>query len=269
MGRRVGLALGLVLLVAGSLRAEVQISHICAATGPFWPTKKDHCYYPGDSISFRYLVTGLKTDPSDFSIDATVTWTITDSDNKLAASESKPWSYHPVMGNGTAPHITAVEVNERFKPGDYHITVVIKDNHSGSEASFKRPVTIKPEEWAIAVVAFYRDPEGRIPGCLNANLGEQLYYKMKIIGYEKERLDCEMHLELLDEDGKDVIIKPFTQVFVNNNAKLIQSVPFLRAEGAVPTFTRPGDFTLKITVTDHVKERTATWEAPVRISPVP
>ncbi len=269
MGNRVGLALGLVLLVAGSSRAELQISHVCASTGPYWPGKKELTYYPGDSISFRYLVTGLQTDPSSLAIDAVVTCKVTDSNGKLVGSESKPWNYHPVMGKGTAPHITAVEVSDRFKPGDYRVTVTVKDTLSGKQTSFNRMVTIKPEEWAIAVVAFFHDPEGHFPASLNASLGEQLYYKMKVIGYEKERIDCEMSIEMLDEEGKDVIVKPFTQVFVNNNARLIQSVPYLRADGALPTFTRPGDYTLKITVIDHVKERTASWEAPVHITPVP
>jgi len=91
---------------------------------------------------------------------------------------------------------------------------------------------------------------------------------MKIIGYDKQRIDCEMRMELLDDNGKDIISKPFTQVFINNNSQLIKSVPYLRAEGALPTFTRPGDFTLKITVVDHVNEKTATYEAPVKITPV-
>jgi hypothetical protein len=269
MGKGIGLALGWALLIAGSVHAELEISQIAAATGPYWPSKKNSIYYPGDTICFRYLVTGLRTDASNYAIDAVVTATATDANGKLVYSESKPWNYHPVMGKGAAPHVTSLEVNDHFKSGDYHVAVIVKDNLSGKEAAFERAVTIKPEEWAISAVAFFRDAEGRVPACLDAHLGEQLYYKMKIIGYEKERIDCEMRLELLDEDGKDVIVKPFIQVFTNNNSKLIQSIPFLRADGALPTFTRPGEYTLKITVVDHVKEREATWEAPVQINPVP
>jgi len=267
MGRRAGLALGLMLLLAGGLRAEVRISHICAASGPYWPGKKQLVYYSGDVVSFRYQVAGLQTDKSH-AIDATVTCTVTNSNGKLVNSQSQPWNYHAVMGDGAGPHMTGFEVNERYKPGDYTVKVTVKDNLGESESSFERRVSIRPEEWAIAAVAFFRDPEGRHPGCLDAPLGEQLYYKMKIIGYDKQRIDCEMHMELLDDTGKDIISKPFTQVFINNNSQLIKSVPYLRAEGALPTFTRPGDFTLKITVVDHVNEKTATYEAPVKITPV-
>lgn len=268
MGARAGVALGLLLLLAGGLRAEVRISHITAATGPYWPSKKDLVYYPGDLVSFRYLISGLQTD-KDQAIDTTVTCAVFDSKGKLVNSQSQPWTYHAVLGEGAGPHMTGFEVNDRYKPGDYTVKVTVQDNLADREASFERHITIRPEEWAISTVAFFRDPDGRLPGCLDAHLGDQLYYKMKIIGYDKQRIDCEMRMELLDAKGEDIISKPFTQVFVNNNGELIRSVPYLRAEGALPTFTRPGKFILKITVVDHVNEKTAVYQAPVKIAPVP
>lgn len=268
MGTRTGLALGLLLLLAGGVRAELHISHVTAASGPYWPSKKQLVYYPGDVVSFRYLVSGLQTDKSQ-SIDATVTCTVTDSNGKLVTSKSEPWTYHAVLGEGAGPHMSGFEVSERCKPGEYTVKVTIRDNLADRETSFERQVTIHPVEWAISAVAFFRDAEGHLPGCLDAHLGEQLYYKMKIIGYDKQRIDCEMQMELLDDKGHDVLSKPFTQVFINNNGELIKSVPYLRAEGALPTFTRPGKYTLKITVVDHVNEKTAVYQAPVKIAPVP
>lgn len=268
MGKRAGVVLGLILLLACELRAEVCISHITAATGPYWPSKKELVYYPGDLVSFRYLVSGLQTDKNQ-AIDTTVTCAVFESNGKLIISQSQPWNYHAVLGDGAGPHMTGFEVNDRFKPGDYTVKVTVRDNLADREASFERHLTVRPEEWAISAVAFYRDSEGRQPGCLDAHLGEQLYYKMKIIGYDKQRIDCEMRMELLDAKGDDVLSKPFTQVFVNNNGELIRSVPYLRAEGALPTFTRPGKYTLKITVVDHVHEKIAVYQAPLKITPVP
>jgi hypothetical protein len=268
MLRRVGLALALFVVAVGGLHAEIHIDHIQAAMGPYWPTKKDLVYYPGDVILFRYLVSGMKVD-SKMALDATVTWSLRDSEGKMVETKSQPWTSLPALGQGTAPQLTVLEVKESYTPGQYELTVEVKDNLSSQKASFQRQLTIKPVEWAIAAVAFFRDAECRHDACLDAHVGEQVFYQMKLIGYDKTRLDGEIHVEMLDKDGKAMVAKPYTHVFVNNKGKLIQSLPFLVTQGALPQFTRPGDFTLRITAIDHVKEQTTTYEAPVHVSFVP
>ena len=268
MLKRLGLTFALILGFAGGLRAEVKIEHIQAANGPYWPSISNAVYHPGDIVSFRYLVTGMKLDSKKM-IDGSVSYTVTDSKGKKVEGKSQPWTYAPALGKGTAPHMTAFDVTDTYQPGEYKVHVEVKDHISEEKVSFDRMVTIRPSEWAISAVAFFHDPEGRHPACLDAHVGEQIYYKMKIVGYDKTRIDAELEMEMLDKDGKDIGIKPFTQVFINNNTKLIESVPFLMAEGALPSFSRPGEFKLKITMIDHVNEKTAVYEAPVRVSYVP
>lgn len=268
MLKRLSLAMGLVLSMVGGLRAELKIEHIQAAIGPYWPSKTDNIYHPGDVISYRYLVSGLGVNEKK-SIDATVSWTMKTADGKKIDGKTQTWNYLPALGQGTAPHMTAIEVTNKYTPGEYTLHVDVKDHISEKKASFERTLVIKPEEWAISAVAFFHDPEGRFPACLDGHVGDQVYYKMKIIGYDKTRIDAELEMQILDQNGKEIGVKPFTQVFVNNNSRLIQSVPFLSAEGTLPTFTRPGDFKLRIIMTDHVNEKSAVYEAPVHVSCVP
>jgi hypothetical protein len=263
-----GLVTGLVLLGSGTLRAEIHIEHVSAARTPYVPGQKESVGYPGDWVCFRYLVTGFQTN-ADGRVNAQTTLTLTDASGKEVVSVSKPWSQAAVLGMGAASHIIGFEVTDKLPPGEYSAKVVVQDSAGGCSASFSRPVTIRPVEWAISAIEFFRDPEGRFQASLNATLGEQLFYKVKIIGQEKDRVDCELRIEVLDSAGKDVLTKPCVFPCVADNAEVLRNLPFLRADGIMPTFTRPGKFTLRVTATDRIKNRTAVYSAPLKINLLP
>lgn len=141
------------------------------------------------------------------------------------------------------------------------------DQLSKEKDSFTRTLTCRKPEFAIVAPRFYQDKENRVPAPIGGRAGQALYFRIKCIGFQrdKDKIDNEMRIEILDAEGKDTIPKPIVAAFATDDAEKVKQVTSLTFNGDFAP-NRAGDFTLRITITDRLAKRTAKFEAPLKVA---
>jgi hypothetical protein len=260
---RIWVALVLSVLTAAPARAEMKIVNIQAASGPFWPALEHLVYFQGEDVAFRYQIQGMSVDGQSYT-DIEIALSLKDATGKTVGEETRTLKYLAALGGDTIPALSRISL-KRLGPGAYDIRVAIKDRRSSETASFERKVTVRPLEWAIATAAFFHDPGWRYPATLNGSVGEQLYFAAKLIGYDAAGVDIEIKVEVLDGTDKNILAGPSVSQLKITNPEQLKGSDFLTVSNALPTFTRVGDFTLRITAIDKIKQQSAHYEAPLHI----
>ena len=115
------------------------------------------------------------------------------------------------------------------------------------------------------------DPRGEISAPTTGTVGQIHLHPFSVANFKRDpktkQPNVVFEFQLLDEKGKPTMEKPVT---ANQDEKSLNKVD--EKDGAfVMQFTlfmsRPGKFTAKITATDKVTNKSATYELPVTIQP--
>ena len=90
---------------------------------------------------------------------------------------------------------------------------------------------------------------------------------MRAIGIDRtqDKIDTAMTLEVLDAQGKEVQGKPNTGEVKNDDAEVVRKVSSVTYRGSV-FLNRPGEFLLRVTITDRLGKKTAKFETPLRVT---
>ena len=78
-------------------------------------------------------------------------------------------------------------------------------------------------------------------------------------------MDARMAVQVLDAGGEEVMPRPVRSELRNDDPVVVKEAATLTFTGQM-TLTRPGKFTLRITVTDRVGDRRARFEAPLTVT---
>jgi hypothetical protein len=115
-------------------------------------------------------------------------------------------------------------------------------------------------------VRFAQDAEGRIPATVGGVISQTLFINARGVGFEKStgELEVEMVIQVLDAKGKPLMPKPIRSVVHNEDAKVVKSATTIRLRGQL-ALNRPGEFVLKITLTDKIAKKTVEFEAPMKV----
>ena len=70
-------------------------------------------------------------------------------------------------------------------PGAYTLTVTVRDKVASTQATFQRAITIKAPAFAIIAPRFSYDADGKAPAPVGGLVGQTLYFKMKVIGFDR------------------------------------------------------------------------------------
>jgi hypothetical protein len=254
-----------VLLCAVSLRAEMKIENVQAAYGPIWPERTPLVYYPSnDAVFFRFLITGADvSDGGD--VDAEIVTELRDAEGKVLRHQEAPWKLGADYGGGAVVGFAGMALHDAYPPGTYTLSVIVKDKHTSAVAQFERQLTFKGDDWAIVQAQFFSDPEYKQPTTLGGVTGEWKRYLLKVVGFDRGRVDFAVKAQVLDRKGVPVARPHEWSANLADPAALTASGT-LDIRGQLGTFTRPGDFLLRITVTDRARNKAATVEMPLSVT---
>jgi hypothetical protein len=264
--RRTALAAAVLLLSAAAARAEVKIENIEACYGRFGPVRKTLEFYPDDEVFFRYLVTGIKP-TAEGGVDGELTIALTSPDSKELLGKKSPASGVLALGGGALAGTASVSLPPGAAPGKYTFTVTFKDNQSNGTASFERELTLKPAEFRIVSPQFSYDREGKVPAPVGGLLGQTLFIRMKVIGFDRTRgsIDTDMRVQVLDAAGKETMPKPITARVRSDNAEVVKQASSVTFSAEL-VLNRTGQYTLRVTVTDQVGKKTTRLQAPLKVT---
>lgn len=265
--RRFLLAVSLLALAVSPAFAKLEVEKIEACYGPLGPVRKTLDFHPYDEVYFRFTVTGAKAD-DDGKLDVEIVRTLTDDKGKeVLPKKVAALKGQLSFGNDSFPASVSVSLPEPVIAGTYTLKVRIKDNHSSDETGFEKNLNLKATEYAIVSPEFFHDAGHVVPAAAGGTVGQQLHFRLLTIGFDRSqgKIDSEMTVQVLDKGGKELLPQPLRMTAKKDDEKLVKDLPALDFSGWV-VLTKAGEFTLRVSVTDNNSKKTATWEAPLKVT---
>jgi hypothetical protein len=259
------LAIPLLLLTPLAAVAKLEVRNVQPSHGLLGPARASDDVFPLDEYFVRFQVAGVKAD-KDGKTDLEVAVRLTNADGKAVVDTKGPVQRPMSLGGDMFQTFARVTFGEKAPPGEYKLSVVVRDRVASESASFERKLTCKPTAYQILIPRLSFDTEGKEPAGTTLLVGQTLHYHFKVVGFDKsqKKVGLLMRATILDADGKDTGAKPLE---VRGDI----TEPAKAADSRQATFSgtahlhRPGEFKLKITVEDTVAKKTATFEAPLKV----
>jgi hypothetical protein len=263
---RIGFAMAAVLLGASAVQARLEIGSIQAVYGALGPERKSLDVHPNDEIVFRFTVSGARVD-ADGRVDATIAMKLVDANGDILLVQDNPLKVALTLGGDSFPAHARIGLGERVAPGEYTLTVTILDKLSLEKASFQRKINCVPTEFALVAPEFFYDPEGKVPAPAGGSVGQVLHFRARAIGLDRSqnKIESALAVEILDAAGKDTLAKPVTAETKNDDAEVVRKINSITYRAHF-LLNRPGEFTLRVSVTDRIAGKTATFEAPLKVT---
>jgi hypothetical protein len=254
------------LFCASPIFAKPAFKDIQASHGQLGPERKNLECLRGDELYFRFTVVGFTTN-DDGRLAGELAYSVTDASGKVVLKDAVAIQQTLALGGGTFPGHASVTIGEEMPVGEYTFKVTITDNLARASDSFERKFTCKAQEFALVAVRFSQDAEGRIPATVGGIVSQTLFIKARGVGFDKSKgeLDLEMSIQVFDAKGKPVMPKPIRSLVHNEDPNVVKAATVINLRGEL-TLNRPGEFVLKIALTDTIAKKTATFEVPLKVT---
>jgi hypothetical protein len=263
---RIALAALILIVATPAARAKVEVKDVQAAHGQLGPERDGLDYFPGDEVFFRFTVTGAKTDDQG-RMSGEIRMTLTDAVGKAVLNHTVAVKQVLAFGGDRVPAKAVLELGHQFLPGTYEFAVEFTDALAGESDGFKKQFTVKPLEFALVKVRFAHDEAGKAPARVGGVVGQTLHLKLAAVGFDRTKgeVDLEMEVRVLDKDKKPVAPQGVRAAVRNADPATVKAATHVTFTGEL-TLTRPGDFVLRVAVTDKLTKKTVTFESPLKVT---
>ena len=158
----------------------------------------------------RYQVAGIKPD-RDGKADLEIHAKLVGPDGKTMFDRKTPPAPRPLsLGGDSLQTFGSFTFPEKASPGEYKLTVTVRDLTANEATSFERKLVCKTTTFQILMPRFFHDAEGTMPAGTTGLVGQTLHYSIKVVGYDRsqKKVALTMRATILDADGKDIGAKP-------------------------------------------------------------
>jgi hypothetical protein len=247
-------------------RANLEIRDVKAAYGPLGPERKSLEITPGDTIYFRFAITGVRTDAAGRA-DGEVRVRLTNSAGKTVVENKEPAGGLLALGGQMFPGNAQVTFGPDAPAGDYKVAVTVRDNIGKADASFERTLTIAKPAFALVQIGFSRDEKGNIPCTAGGTLGEILYVRCKAVGFERAKAQPHVvfSMQVLDARGKPQLPEPVRVDFTTEDPGQIAKIGLVDFKGVL-SLNRTGDFRVRVEATDEAGKQKSEFVMPLRVT---
>ena len=263
---RIALATLLTVLAVAPAFAKPQIQKVEVSHGQLGPERKDTDYVRGDELFVRFTVVDFTCD-KEGRFAGELSFEVTDAKKKVLVRQASPLQQRLALGGGTFPAHVSIAIGEELPVGEYALKVTITDNLARASDSFTKKFTCKETEFALVAVRFSADAEGRMPSPVGGAVAQTLFLHARGVGFDRSKgeLDVEMTIEILDAAGKPTMPRPVRTVVHNEDPEAVKTATAITLRGEL-ALNRPGDFRLKIRLTDTITKKSVTFEAPLKVT---
>src|SRR5260370_11413581 len=117
------------------------------------------------------------------------------------------------LGGSRVPAFAQIDVGVEQPPGDYKVTVTVKDPADGRTQTLTRPFTVLPKGFAIVRLTASADHEAQHPAAVYGP-GQSLFLTFGLVGFARDKTDkTQPHLvtelRVLDDKGQPTTDQPF------------------------------------------------------------
>lgn len=254
------------LLLSGG--PELQVDNVRPTYGYLGPTRTKQGILPGDVAHFAFDLKNVKLDDKG-NASYSIAVEVLDPTGKVFYHQPP---YNSVarcfLGGNTLPCAAHLEVPAISKPGEYTLKVILKDRLANKEIVLKRTGKVLEPTFGIVHVGTFADREGRVPVGPVGTVGGNLYIGFGAIGFQRDKKtgqpDVAVSLKIIDDQGKA------TQSQAQSgrvNADVPADLHVVPMQFGI-TLNRPGRFTVELTATDNLANKSETVSFPIRVVPV-
>ena len=263
---RIQLATLILTLAAQAAHAKVEIRDVQAAHGLLGPARSSTEYLPGDEVFYRFTIAGARAG-DDGRMSGEIRMKLTDANGKTLLEKAAPVRQQLAFGGDRFPAKAAIQLGHQFPPGDYRLAIEYTDYLSGEGDAVEQAFSVKPTEFGIVRVRFAADEEGKAPTRLDGAPGQPLHMRLAAVGFDRAggSIDVEMEVRVLDARGRPVAPAGVRAAVRSADPDAVKSATHATFTAEL-TRTRPGDFIVRVTVTDKQSGRAVTFDAPMRVT---
>jgi hypothetical protein len=262
--RRLFVLLALFCCTAPAL-AKLELKNVQPAHGFVGPARSNDDVYALDEYFLRYQVVGLKPD-ADGKSDLEVSVLLVDPNGKKVVDTRGNVQRPLSLGGDTLQTFGRVSFPDKAPIGKYKLTITVKDKQTNESATIERTLDCKPVSYRILTPRFTHDAEGNVPAGASGLAGETLYFKLRVIGFDKstKKVAMVMRVEVQTPEGKPVSKPIMVRGEITDPDKVATSSQ-ANFNGTL-ILNQPGDFKLVITVEDVPGKQKTTFETPLKVT---
>ncbi len=265
--KRWGLAAWACVMSTALVRADLTIANIQARYGASMLACPDQDYQAGDTVAYSFDVAGLpETGPAAIQLKAT--FELLDAQGRLREYRLVPIEAALKFGRQPCRMRAQVTIPKDAEVGDYVYRVTLKDAATlRDEASFVRPVRVRPPAFRIGDVAFMADRDGAaaLGGCVT--VGQTVWLHSYVQGFTMVQDVAALKIRFRVEDTTTQ-----REVFVEEKESRIRGP--LPADVRIPSVviagefvaTRAGRFVIHVHIADMKANVVAEARVPLQVA---
>jgi hypothetical protein len=255
----------LAVLSLPAAEGDLRLTNVRPTHCVLGPARAADKVLPGDCYILSFDIEGITTDDTG-KARYSVGVDIADADGKvLFKQEPKEQDAQTSLGGGRLPAYAQLNVGLDAKPGDYNLKVTVTDLATKNSAVLTRKAAVVPKEFGMIRLTTSNDPDGRYPVSVPGS-GEWLYVHVGVVGFARnssaKQPDVSVAMRVLDEDGKPTTARPIT---IKVDKDVPETAPSLPVR-LLLSLNRSGKFTVELTATDRVDNKTATLSFPLTVA---
>ena len=217
---------------------------------------------PGDTLFIAFDIEGVPVDADSKAVYA-MAMEVTDSAGKvLYKQEPAAKADFVPFGGKKLPGQAFIAVGQDQPAGDYTLKITVTEPKSKQATSLAHKFAVGPKAFAVAGVYVSVDDLGQIPASTSAVVGQSVFVHYGVVGFNlgaNKQPDVAVEMTPLDDAGTPTMLKPSQFKFAT---AVDEMYPGLRGRHLVPV-TRPGKFMIRLTATDALTKKTATFLLPL------
>jgi hypothetical protein len=233
--------------------------------GHLGPERKEAKYLPGDVIHLMFEVDGIAFDTNGKATYATGLEILDGQGTELLKQKPRTASAQNYLGGNTLPCAAHLQIPLESKPGFYTFRVNVVDGATKKVAVVERKIEVLPKQFGLILVGTSADREGAIAWSPVGVVGDSIFLNFSAVGFTRNATTKQPHLKVvmrvLDEKGNAVKGAKMQGEANSDVPADLQSVPMQ----FTLTLNRAGRFTLELTATDMLANKSVTVQFPVRV----
>lgn len=258
------LSLAALLALLPAPARALDFKNVRPSYGPLGATRKEDSgskeikCLPGDILFMSYEIDGLQLDAKVKKAVYTTLLEVFDSSAKTIFKKETPNEVIPQLGGASIPGDLHVIMGRNQQPGKYQVRLTVLDRLSNQQKSFVQVFELLPQGFGLVGVTA---PAVAFPG--QPYMASFAIVDLGLDGSKSPKTKVEM--KVLDEAGR-----PVSDPLVNNFPQDLTDNIDLKKENFVPMNfpifpNRPGRFTIEISATDSIAQKTATIRYPLTV----
>lgn len=244
---------------------KLEINNVRNTYGVLGPTRANSKLLPGDILFVSYDIDGI-TITDEGRVHYSMVMEVVDKNGKATLKQDpfEKIELVPLGGSKVAAR-AFVTLGVDHPAGEFTMKVTVTDKGAKEKPSqtLERKFEVLPPDFGLVAVYASLDERGQTAAPTSGVVGQAVFINYTAVGFkrdEKKLPNLRFEMIPLDEAAKPLMSKP---LFHDGN-DLDEKLPNYTVRFLLP-MTRPGKFTIRLSCTDKITNKTASVDLPVTI----